>query len=258
MNYWNLKNKTVLITGGTKGIGKAVLESMAVLDASIVFTGRDRNEIAAIEREWLEKGYEVKGYPLEITSISDRQALVTFLSKTWSNLDVLVNNAGMNIRKNIEDYEDSEIRQVVDANLIAPLELTRSLLPMLKRSEHASIINIASVAGSFQVGTGAPYAVSKAGIIQLTKVLSVELAKYNIRVNAVSPWFTATPLTASLLGNQQVKTKVETLTPLERVASPTEIASVVSFLAMEESSYLTGQNISVDGGMTAAVGQVLK
>jgi tropinone reductase I len=103
------------------------------------------------------------------------------------------------------------------------------------------------------VGTGAPYGISKAGLLQLTRNLAVEWAKYNIRVNAVSPWFTETPLTAGLLQNEEKLTQVIKRTPMARVAKPEEMASVIAFLAMEASSYMTGQNLIVDGGMTASV-----
>ena len=161
-----------------------------------------------------------------------------------------VNNAGINIRKKANDYTDEEFRKVMEINLNAPFELSRKLHSLLQKSGNAKIVNVASSAAIQDVGTGTPYAMSKAGLLQQTRSLAVEWAKDGIRVNAVSPWFTVTPLTKGLLSEKQRMDPIIKRTPLNRVAEASEMASIIAFLAMDKSSYITGQNIIADGGMS--------
>lgn len=249
---WNLKNKKVLITGGTKGIGRATAEEMLELGADVLFTARNQIEITSIENALKEKGYSVKGMALDVTSPGDIKIVTQWIKDNWQKLDVLVNNAGMNIRKATHEYSTQEYDLVIATNITAPFVMANSMLPLLKESFNASVINVASVAGMFDVKTGSPYGIAKAGLLQLTRSLAVEWAAYNIRVNAVSPWFTETSLTESLFKNEEKLTQILNRTPLARVAKPAEMAAVISFLAMPGSSYITGQNIIVDGGMSVS------
>lgn len=252
MNPFNLENKKVLITGGTKGIGKATVEIFLELGAEVIFTARNADDITALEKT-LSDSYpnKVKGMVADATKAEDIYILKDYISGTWGYLDVLVNNAGTNIRKPTIEYTAEEYSTVLNTNMTAPFNLSNSFFELLKKSSFPSIINVASVAGSLDVQTGSPYGISKAGLLQFTRNLSVEWATFGIRVNAVSPWFTETPLTEALLQNQEKIAKVIGRTPLKRVAQPSEMASVISFLAMPAASYITGQNITVDGGMTA-------
>ena len=173
-----------------------------------------------------------------------------FIDKIWGKLDILVNNAGINIRKKANDYSEEEFRKVMEINLNAPFQLSRKLHSLLQKSGSAKIVNIASSAALQDVGTGTPYAMSKAGLLQQTRSLAVEWAADGIRVNAVSPWFTVTPLTQGLLSESDRMDPIIRRTPLKRVAEAGEIASIIAFLAMDKSSYITGQNIIADGGMS--------
>ena len=167
-----------------------------------------------------------------------------------SSLDILVNNAGINIRKKALEYSEQEYRKVLEINLVSPFALSRELHSALKGSKKGKIINVSSAAATQDVGTGTPYAMSKAGLLQQTRSLAVEWAADNIRVNAVSPWFTHTPLTDGLLGQEERMKPILKATPLHRVAQAKEMASIIAFLAMDKSSYITGQNIVADGGMS--------
>lgn len=247
---WHLKNKKALVTGGSRGIGKACVEELAALGAEVIFTGRDRKDLQSLESALLEQGYKVKGVVSDVTSEEDRTTLWACVKDTFNHLDILVNNAGMNIRKTATDYSTEEYRKVMEVNLMAPFELCRLFFAMLKGSGNASVVNIASVAATLDDHTGAPYGMAKSGLLQMTRSLAVEWASYGIRVNAVSPWFTLTPLTRGLLQQPEKIGPVLQRTPMRRVAEPEEIASVIAFLAMDRSSYITGQNIVADGGMS--------
>lgn len=247
---WNLQNKTAIITGGSKGIGKATLLEFLALGARVLFTARSSEDIEQLEKELLEKKYPVKGMVADVSRTEDQKKIVDWVQENWGFLDILVHNAGINIRKRALEYTEEEFRKVLEINLISPFVLSRKLHPFLKGSGKATIIHVASVAAAQDVGTGTPYAMSKAGLLQQTRSLAVEWAPDTIRVNAVSPWFTQTPLTDDLLKQQERMAPIIRRTPLKRIAQAEEIAAAITFLAMDKSSYITGQNMIIDGGMS--------
>ena len=246
---WNLKGQTAVITGGSKGIGKATVSEFLQLGAEVLYTGRDAEDILRVEDEFSAEGHTVKGIVADVTKPEDRRKIFTWTENNWKAVTILVNNAGINIRKKAMDYSEEEYREVLEINLFSPFLLARELYPLLKKSNNGKIINVASAAATQDVGTGTPYAMSKAGLLQQTRSLAVEWARDNIRVNAVSPWYTRTPLTDSVLQGER-KEMILRRTPLKRIAEPEEIASVIAFLAMDKSSFITGQTIVADGGMS--------
>ena len=253
MKSWNLENKNALVTGGSKGIGYSTMEQFLELGAAVIFTARNEEEIKAVESDLQARGYDVVGISADVSNEADRIKVKEKIEEKWGRLDILVNNAGVNIRKKTVDYTRDEYEYVLGINLIAQFELCQLLHPLLKASGNASVINNGSIAGQFDVGTGSPYGISKAGLIMLTKNLAVEWAPDGIRVNTVSPGFTATPLTKPLFAKEEKIEAILQRTPMKRVADPEEMASVFSFLAMDHASYITGQNITVDGGISASV-----
>ena len=247
---WNLKGQSALITGGSKGIGKATVVEFLKLGARVLFTARNPEDIKKLEEELRAQGHKVTGLVADASKEDDTEKVVAWIEKNWGSLNILVNNAGINIRKKALDYSEEEFRKILEINLTAPFALSRKLHPFLKKTGNGKVINIASAAAAQDVGTGTPYAMSKAGLLQQTRSLAVEWAADNIRVNAVSPWFTKTPLTNGLLQQQERMDPIIRRTPLSRVAEAEEISSIIAFLAMDKSSYITGQNIIADGGMS--------
>jgi tropinone reductase I len=243
---WTLLGKKALITGGTKGIGLAITKEFLELEADVLVVARDAKSIQGKVKHSANL-FTMDG---DVTDPIFRVKLMDQLQKNWGKLDVLVNNVGTNVRKKFAEYTEEEYRKLFETNLFSLTEITRLAYPLLKKSGNASIINMASVAGSFDLQTGPPYGMTKAAIIQLSKHLAAEWAPDGIRVNAVSPWYIQTPLTESVLAQPDRLEKILARTPMNRVGQPEEVASLVTYLAMDKASYITGQNIMVDGGMS--------
>lgn len=244
-NNWNLTNKKVLVTGGTKGIGLAIVKEMVELGADVITVARQKSDDVVFNNS------SVEFWAGDVSDADSRTKLIQKIESKWGKLDVLVNNVGTNIRKKMVEYTEAEYRKLFEINLFSMVELTRMAFPLLQKSGKASVVSIASVAGSFDVQSGPPYGMTKAAIIQLTKHLAVEWSPFNIRVNVVSPWYIETPLTQPVLTNPERLQKILDRTPMNRVGQPEEVASLVAYLAMDKASYITGQNIMVDGGMSA-------
>lgn len=247
---WDLKDKKALVTGGSKGIGKAVVSELLELGAEVIFTTRDGKVVSQVVEEFKQQGHFVHGLMADVASVDHRFRVAKWIEEHWGKLDILVNNAGINIRKPSSDYLVEEYRNVLEIDLIAPFEFCRELRELLEKSGRASIVNVASVAGLTDVQTGAPYGMAKAGLIQLTRNLACEWAALNIRVNSVSPWFTQTPATSAVLSNPERLNKIVSRTPVGRIARDEEIAAAITFLSMDKASFITGHNLVVDGGAT--------
>lgn len=249
MNHrWTLLGKRALITGGTKGIGRAIAEELMDLGAEVTVVARNEMDMNATLNLWRSRGWPTHGIVADVSRDEDRERL--FNSLKWKQFDILVNNVGTNIRKSTVEYKLEDFDHVVNTNMKSVFEMCRRSYSFIKQSGSGSIVNISSVGGLTGVRTGIPYAMTKAALIQLTKNLAIEWAPDNIRVNAIAPWYVKTPLTESVLANEKYLQSVIDRTPLKRVGEPVEIATVVAFLCMPASSYLTGQCIAVDGGFS--------
>ena len=242
---WNLNNKKALVTGGTKGIGLAVVKEFLDLGAEVYVVARNTSNL--VDQLKTDKLLTIDG---DLSDSSFRKKIIQSITDHWGRLDVLVNNVGTNVRKKFIEYSEDEYRRLFEVNMFGMLDLTKRSFSLLKKSDHASVINVASVAGSIDVQSGPPYGMTKAAIIQLARHLAAEWAEHHIRVNTVSPWYIETPLTESVLSQPDRLEKILARTPRARVGQPEEVASLIAFLAMDKSSYITGQNIMVDGGMS--------
>jgi NAD(P)-dependent dehydrogenase (short-subunit alcohol dehydrogenase family) len=242
---WTLQNKKALVTGGTKGIGLSVVQEFLELGAEVFVVARNTSGI--VDQLKSDKLFTIEG---DVTDAAFRKRIIQTIDERWGKLDVLVNNVGTNVRKKFIDYSEEEYRKLFETNLFSMVDLTKQSFSLLKNSGKGSVVNVASVAGSVDVQSGPPYGMTKAAIIQLSRHLAAEWAEYNIRVNTVSPWYIETPLTEAVLSQPDRLEKILARTPMARVGQPEEVASLIAFLAMDKSSYITGQNIMVDGGFS--------
>ncbi len=246
MKHWSLEGKKAVVTGGTKGIGLAIAQEFLDQGAEVLVVARNTKPIENKLRG-SARLFRIDG---DISDAGFRRQILEKVKDNWGKLDVLVNNVGTNIRKKFFEYPEEEYRKIFEINLFSMMDLTQGSLELLKASGHASVINIASVAATFDLQSGTPYGMTKAAIVQMSRHLAAEWAPFNIRVNSVSPWYIETPLTEAVLSQPERLEKIIARTPLARIGQPEEVSGIVAFLAMDKASYITGQNIMVDGGMS--------
>jgi Tropinone reductase 1 len=225
---WDLKGKRALVTGGTRGIGAAVVAQLRALGAEVIAVARSGADICA-----------------DVTT--ERAKIVAAIT---GPLHVLVHNAGTNVRGPLVSYDDATIERLLSINLTSALFLSRDLHPRLREANGASVIHVGSVAGQLALPTGVAYAAAKAGLAQVARTLALEWARDGIRVNTVAPWYTRTPLVEPVLADPAKLGAILARTPLARIAEPHEVAAAIAFFALPASSYITGQCLSVDGGMS--------
>ncbi|CAN1150593.1 Tropinone reductase homolog At2g29360 [Linum perenne] len=250
-NRWSLNGMTALVTGGTKGIGYAIVEELAQLGATVHTCSRTEDELNQRVIEWGEKGFKVTGSVCDVSSRVEREKLVDNVSSIFAGkLNILVNNAGAAIGRPTTQVTAEELSHLWGTNFESGYNLCQLSHPLLKASGSGSIVFISSVSGSTSFTYLAAYGATKGAINQLAKSLACEWAKDNIRTNSVSPWYTRTPLVEQDLENEQFVEAIVSRTPLGRIAEAEDVSSVVAFLCMPAACYVTGQTICVDGGFT--------
>jgi Tropinone reductase 1 len=244
---WNLKGKNALVTGGTKGIGRAIVRDFIDLGANVFTVARNEKGLASMIEE-MSGSNQIEGLPADVSKRSERIRIINKVKEKWDRLDILVNNVGVNIRKKTPEYSDEEYDHIMDTNLRSAFELCRLAFPLLKKSDQGNIIFVTSTAGLIHIRTGAVYGMTKAALIQLTRNLAAEWAEHNIRVNAVAPWYIETPLVKPVLQDQDYFREVISRTPMKKIGKPADVAGAVSFLCMPAAAYITGHCIPIDGG----------
>jgi tropinone reductase I len=242
--------KRIVVTGGTKGIGRALIEEMGTLGSKIFTCSRSEPDLAELLAFCKEKGWDVQGIAADVSEAEGRTKLVDAVKATWGGeLDVLVNNVGTNIRKPSTEVTDADFEALQRTNLLSAFCLSRDFHPLLKAAGSSCLLFNSSVAGGpTAMKSGSPYACSKASLNQLAKNLACEWASDGIRVISVAPWYTATPLAMQVLADKEFEAEVLARTPMRRVAQPVEVARVMAFLASDAASYITGATIPIDGG----------
>lgn len=240
--------KSVLITGATRGIGKQIAITLAKQGYNIALNYRKENEeLENTKKEIEEIGVQVLAVKGDVANFEDCEKFVKQTIERFEQIDVLVNNAGITKDMLLMRMKKEDFEQVIDTNLVGTFNVTKNVVPYMMKARSGRIINISSVVGISGNAGQTNYSASKAGIIGFTKSLAKEIASRNILVNAVAPGFIETNMTDVL--KDDVKQEIAKNIPLKRMGTAQDVANVVKFLASDDSSYITGQVINVDGGM---------
>lgn len=241
-------NKVALITGGTRGIGKQIALTLAKEGYNIAINYREENEdIKNTKKEIEENDVKCLTVQGDVSKYEDCERFVKQIIDEFGNIDVLVNNAGITRDTLLMRMQKEDFEKVIDTNLVGTFNVTKNVISYMIKARTGRIINISSVVGISGNAGQTNYAASKAGIIGFTKSLAKEVASRNILVNAVAPGFIQTSMTDVL--KDEIKQEIEKTIPLKRIGAPEDVANVVKFLASNDSSYITGQVLHVDGGM---------
>jgi 3-oxoacyl-[acyl-carrier protein] reductase len=242
--------KNIVVTGGSRGIGRAIVETLAEEGNSIVFSYNSGKDAAdAIVAEQLSLNRNVSAFGVDVSDMSQVEKFMTFAKERLGGIDCLVNNAGITRDKSLFIMPKEDWDSVIQTNLTGYFNTARCVIGLFMKNKKGCIVNISSVSGQSGVGGQTNYCASKAGIIGFTKSLAKEVAKLSIRVNCVAPGYIETDMTGRM--PEKHLDEIKKMIPLQRFGSPKDVADTVSFLISEKAAYITGQVFTVDGGLTA-------
>lgn len=253
-----LEDKVALITGGAKGIGRAVVIRCAREGANVAFTYNTSDKPAVeVEKEVKTLGRGVLVLKADISKKDDVKAVVDGAVARFGRVDVLVNNAGVHGSGGNQPVDEAEWDRVLGTNLKGTYMLSQAIAKVMRKQNGGAMVNVSSIGAVLPAGSDT-YMISKLGVIGITRTMAVELAPYNIRVNAVCPGAVQTEMFDRNFGDERLRKNRLMAIPMQRVASPDEVARVVTFLGSEDASYVTGQSLLVDGGSSLALFQYIK
>lgn len=243
-----LKNKTAIITGATRGIGRGIAETFAKQGANVLFTYSSSSDLAKeIEKKLSAEGVIVRGYKSDASSFEDCQKLVENITQEFEVIDILINNAGITRDNLLMRMREDDFDKVIEVNLKSVFNMTKAIQRTMLKQRFGSIINMSSVVGVKGNAGQSNYAASKAGIIGFSKSIALELGSRNIRCNVIAPGFIETEMTDVL--DEKVVQEWRNSIPLKRGGTPFDIANTCVWLGSDMSSYITGQTIHVNGGL---------
>lgn len=252
IKQFDLTGRAAIITGGSKGLGEAMAAGLASAGADVLLASRNLEEVEATAKQIAgDYGHKAIGVVADVTSDDDVQAMVDRAMQEFGRIDILINNAGVNIRGPIDELTYDEFRKVQDINVDGVWRCCRAVTPHMKQAKSGRIVNMASTLGVVGLANRTPYATSKGAVVQMTRALGLELAEFGITVNAICPGPFLTPMNIPIKDDEQTKKFIVGAVALERWGNMEEIQGAAIFLASDASSYMTGSLVTVDGGWTA-------
>ena len=252
LDVFKLDGRVALITGGNRGLGFAMARALAEAGANVVVTSRQKERALEGAANLAETtGRHTLGLAVDVTDTEQIESMVHSVIKEFGRIDILVNNSGINVRKPVEELDETSWDLVQNTNLKAPFLCSRAAARYMKEQHHGRVINISSMLGLVALPERVAYCSSKGGLIQLTKVLALEWAAHNITVNALCPGPFATELNTPVMNNPQANQFFLNHITLGRWGRPEELGGAIVFLASDASSFMTGAALVVDGGWTA-------
>lgn len=251
LESFRLDGRVAMVTGAGRGLGRAMALGLAEAGADLVIAGRTRETLDAVAAEVAALGRTVVAVPADVTDSADQDALVKAALDRFGRIDALVNNAGTTFRTPSENYPEAEWDRVMGVNLKGPFQLLQKVGRVMIAQGRGSIVNVGSLIAVIGMPNIPAYAASKAGIEEITRCLAVEWAKHNIRVNAVTPGYFRTDMTAGLDKDPDRAPKIALRIPMKRWGDPADLKGAVVFLVSDASAYVTGVSLPVDGGWLA-------
>lgn len=248
--WFDIQGKVAVVTGASKGLGRAMAVGLAKAGASLALCGRNMKDLEESGKAIAPFGGKARSYRMDVVDRASIRNAVEAIRMDFGRIDILVNNAGVNIRKPVTELAEEEWDLVLDTNLKGYFLVAQAVVPEMIERRCGKIINIASIMGAVALDNLVAYASSKGGVVQMTKVMAIEWAKHNVNVNAIGPTYFETPLVAALRNDPDRVRFINERTPMGRWGQPEELEGTVIFLASRASDFITGQTIYVDGGWT--------